>query len=345
MKIKVSIIVPVYNSEKYLPTCIDNLLKQNFDSYEIILIDDGSSDRSGAIIDEYATKNEIIRAYHKQNGGICSARNYGIDVANGEYIAFCDNDDLTNPNLLIDNYQLAKKYSANIVRFLREVSYENKGIKTYERPKECDELIIYDNKELFENMNKIMNSSVGIWCGLYEKAFLDEHNLRFNEQFKYGVEDNYFNLECYDYCKKLVFNQHIYYEWCQRDVHSTSKKFNENYLKSNQEAMELWYELANKHHLFKQAPGVFEDVMTNCYLIGFYERMLMPNCPYSMKQKINFLKKLKELKMFRNIDQGSLKAFKKLSITRYITYKLFLKNAHRLNFLIIKTYLKKMGRL
>ena len=117
---KVSVIVPVYNSEKYLPETIDSILNQKFADFELILIDDGSKDSSGVICDSYAAKDSRVRVIHKENGGICSARNAGLKIARGEYLAFCDNDDKYLPNLLEDNYELAKEYNADIVRFKRK---------------------------------------------------------------------------------------------------------------------------------------------------------------------------------------------------------------------------------
>lgn len=90
---KISVIIPVYNVEKYLKDCIDSILMQSMQNYEIILVNDGSTDRSGMICDEYANKHKNIFAYHKENGGPSDARNYGIEKANGEYIIFADSDD------------------------------------------------------------------------------------------------------------------------------------------------------------------------------------------------------------------------------------------------------------
>ena len=90
---KISIIVPVYNVEQYLPRCIDNILNQSFADLELLLIDDGSKDKSGAICDEYAAKDSRIRVYHKENGGVSSARNIGLENARGEWLAFIDGDD------------------------------------------------------------------------------------------------------------------------------------------------------------------------------------------------------------------------------------------------------------
>lgn len=91
--ISVSIIVPVYNAEKYLRRCIDSILSQSFEHFELLLVDDGSTDSSGVICDEYATKDNRVRVFHKTNGGVSSARNLGIVKSCGEWVAFVDADD------------------------------------------------------------------------------------------------------------------------------------------------------------------------------------------------------------------------------------------------------------
>lgn len=90
---QISIIVPVYNIEQYLPRCIDSILNQSFADFELLLIDDGSKDKSGAICDEYAAKDSCIRVFHKENGGVSSARNLGLENARGEWLSFIDGDD------------------------------------------------------------------------------------------------------------------------------------------------------------------------------------------------------------------------------------------------------------
>lgn len=102
---KISVIVPVYNAEKYLHRCIDSILVQTFTDFELLLINDGSKDRSGVICDEYAVKDSRVRVFHKENGGVSSARNVGLDNANGEWVTFCDSDDYVYPCWL-ENYNI-----------------------------------------------------------------------------------------------------------------------------------------------------------------------------------------------------------------------------------------------
>ena len=108
---KVSFIVPVYNAGKYLHRCIDSLMQQSFTDFEVLLVDDGSSDDSGKICNDYAAKDERVKVFRKVNGGVSSARNLGLDNASGEYISFVDADDYLETNamsdsLFIDGYDL-----------------------------------------------------------------------------------------------------------------------------------------------------------------------------------------------------------------------------------------------
>lgn len=109
-----SVIVPVYNVEIYLNQCIDSLINQTFKNFEIILVDDGSTDNSGSICDEFAEKYDNVFAFHKQNGGLSSARNYGIEKARGEYLAFIDSDDFVESNMFEHLVGNALKYNADI---------------------------------------------------------------------------------------------------------------------------------------------------------------------------------------------------------------------------------------
>ena len=116
---KISIIVPVYNAEKYLHRCIDSILNQTFIDFEVLLINDGSTDSSGVICDEYAKKDSRIKVFHKRNGGVSSARNIGVVNMTGEYCIHCDSDDYMEYNLLEEVYSCARRHSADMVIFER----------------------------------------------------------------------------------------------------------------------------------------------------------------------------------------------------------------------------------
>lgn len=112
---KISVIVPIYRVEEYLPKCLDSLLKQTFRDLEVILVDDGSPDRCGEICDEYREKDSRIRVIHKENGGLSSARNAGLDIAAGKYVAFVDSDDTVTPDCYEKLFRCAEKYDADLV--------------------------------------------------------------------------------------------------------------------------------------------------------------------------------------------------------------------------------------
>ena len=99
---KISVIVPVYNVEDYLPRCIDSILAQDYEDFELLLIDDGSTDKGGHICDGYAKHDVRVRVFHKENGGVSSARNLGLDNAVGEFVAFVDSDDYVESAYLSD---------------------------------------------------------------------------------------------------------------------------------------------------------------------------------------------------------------------------------------------------
>lgn len=110
----VSIIVPVYNVKSYVGECVESLCRQTYTNLEILLVDDGSTDGSGEVCDEYAGRDERIRVIHQANRGLSGARNMGLDDARGEYIAFVDSDDLVSPNYVETLYELLMKYEADI---------------------------------------------------------------------------------------------------------------------------------------------------------------------------------------------------------------------------------------
>ena len=114
---RISVIVPVYNVEKYLCKCVDSILVQSYTNFELLLIDDGSTDSSGLICDEYAAKDLRVRVFHKQNGGLSSARNVGISIAMGEYVIFVDSDDYWTSSSVLDKLLVcAIQNDADIVR-------------------------------------------------------------------------------------------------------------------------------------------------------------------------------------------------------------------------------------
>ena len=125
-KPSVTLIVPVYNVEKYLNRCIDSILNQTLEDFELILVDDGSKDNSGNICDEYMRKDRRVKVIHKENGGLSDARNSGIEISTGEYLSFIDSDDWVEKEFLETLYNNAIKYQAEIVIVNLHKVFDNK---------------------------------------------------------------------------------------------------------------------------------------------------------------------------------------------------------------------------
>ena len=121
----VSVIIPIYNVERYLRDCIESVLAQSFSDIEVILVDDGSPDNCGAICDEYAGKDNRITVIHKKNGGLSDARNAGLDIARGKYILFVDSDDMIKKETVSHLYEYIRREKAQIVYFNAETLYED----------------------------------------------------------------------------------------------------------------------------------------------------------------------------------------------------------------------------
>ena len=188
---KYSVIIPIYNVENYLNACVDSVLNQNTsEDYEIILIDDGSPDRSGAICDRYAQNHKNIRVFHDTNHGVSHARNVGIDMAAGEYIFFLDADDLWERNLLkIVSPLLDKK--PDMAWYGHTCFYED------DTKEPCILRQVPAGETGTQYLSRLFAENlvpeVYPWCYAYRKDFLNAHQLRFQEDLKVS-EDFVFNM-------------------------------------------------------------------------------------------------------------------------------------------------------
>lgn len=192
---KVSIIVPVYKVEKYLPQCIDSLLAQTYPDFEVLLIDDGSPDNSGAICDEYAARDSRIRVFHKENGGVSSARNLGLDKAEGDWVAFIDSDDCLDP----DTLKICSAYFEDY----DTVRFSMRRILNVEKTSVLDTEITENDTEE-EYLYKVVsrNAILGVCVGLYKLSIFKDNNIRFRTDLISG-EDWLAQLQYLLHCKAL----------------------------------------------------------------------------------------------------------------------------------------------
>jgi glycosyltransferase involved in cell wall biosynthesis len=204
----ISIIVPIYNTEKYLKKCIDSLINQTYKNIEIILINDGSKDNSHNIVSSYRDKR--IKYYKKENEGIGKTRNFGIDKATGDYLMFIDSDDYISKDCCEKFYNKIKKSKADIVvsDFYKDINGKYEYIKIDD----------FEDSNLKDNSSLLVKINPGPCNKVYKRELVINNNIRFNEQYKY--EDSPFVIESLIKAKKIVkLNEALSY-YC---IHNNSE--------------------------------------------------------------------------------------------------------------------------
>ena len=200
---KVSVIVPIYNVEKYLPKCLDSLVNQTLDDIEIILVNDGSLDDSGKIAKEYSEKyKDKIIYLEKENGGLSDARNYGIPYATGEYIAFLDSDDYIDIDAYKQMYEKAKKEEADFLECDFIWEYPNKQV--------IDKRIDYKNKQEMLAVVRVV-----AWNKLIKRDLIIKNNIRFPKGLRY--EDIEFTYKLLPYLNKISYIDKNFIHYVQRN--------------------------------------------------------------------------------------------------------------------------------
>ena len=207
----ISVIIPVYNVEEYLRECVDSVLKQTYESFEVILVDDGSTDTSGDICDEYAGKDTRIKVIHQKNQGLSGARNAGFDSSNGKYVYFLDSDDWILPETLKELVDKAEKEEAEVVFFdansfadsTEEFRVEQRYLRKYE----------YKTEEGYQVLEKLQNhkeyhSAVPLL--FLKREFLQDNDIRFESGILY--EDMLYTYEVYCKAKCVAHIQKAFYQ-------------------------------------------------------------------------------------------------------------------------------------
>ena len=233
---KISVIIPIYNVEKFLKQGIESAINQTYTNLEIILVDDGSTDLSPQICEEYSKMDKRIKVIHKENGGLSSARNAGLDVATGKYIMFLDADDTFEPNACEVLYKEIEKTDADFV-VGNYIHMTHDGVK-WESP--LFDVNLYDNFELsindFQKSFFVMNSVV--WNKIFRRDFIEKHHLRFIP--KALAEDAIFSTYCYVYTNKAFYINDVVYDYRQNEPNkSISTNCTKAYFERINEAYKL----------------------------------------------------------------------------------------------------------
>lgn len=235
---KLSIIIPIYNSEKYLRECIESILKQTFKDFELILIDDGSTDGSGEICDEYKMKNDNIKVVHKSNKGQARRRNDGISIAAGDYILMVDSDDMIEPDMCSTMISYIKKYDADCVCAGYKRLFSDGSMTEYP---EFDMVEVYENSDIikdtllkrfigaeYKSIKPMMPSAC---TKIYKRSTIVANNVIFQDVKKIYSEDLLFNFEFFNVAKTVVCLPDMFYIYRHNDI-STSNSYNADRSKS-----------------------------------------------------------------------------------------------------------------
>lgn len=218
---KISIIVPVYNSERTLPKCVDSIISQTLTSFELLLINDGSLDNSGKICDEYSKIDSRIHVYHKANGGVSSARNLGLDNAKGEWIVFVDSDDW----IKIDHIEIVTKKNSDIIFIgYKEI---NEKDNTIIREQQLQEYIATDRCECVNLILKAFKDrNFGFtWCKFFKRSIIEDNQLRFKKNISIR-EDEVFTFEYCNFIKSAeIYPYNSYYY-----VHSRNSLMHQKFI-------------------------------------------------------------------------------------------------------------------
>ena len=293
----ISVIVPVYNVEKYINQCVDSLLVQTYKNFEVILVDDGSTDSSGIICDNYAKNNPNIRVIHKENQGLGLARNTGLQYALGEYVTFIDSDDYADKHLLEDLYSgiIEKDVDVCIGGFKKitdsgNILYEEKyDIQYYSENMKTNSAFI---KMLGSLPNKHDSIRMSVWNVLYKLSIIKDNNIQFPSERELISEDLIFDFYYYQYVKrfKLLNNSNYYYR-----ANPTSLTM--SYRKDRLEKTIIFY----KHlsNLMKESNYSKEAFLRLKKLIFIYIRMCIKQEKTNISN-LNFFKSLSNIKRICN---------------------------------------------
>lgn len=271
----VSLIVPVFNCEKYLNKCLQSIVTQTYRNLEIILVDDGSSDRSGMICDDFAREDSRIVVIHKKNGGVSRARNEGINIAKGEWLCFVDSDDYVGQDYVINMYNAVKNGTGLVV------ARTNRSIPIESIDLEKDGIPLYFS-------NKSILSLSGPMSKLFSKRIIENNKVRFPEDISMG-EDGIFFTQYLNYVPKVSLIDKCDYTYCDNDNSLSSKYYSFNI---EWQCFVSWKKAAET--FFRQTNNTLYHVWNNRIGAQFIRCILsLHRC---RKEKLSFSQKMKYLK-------------------------------------------------
>lgn len=318
----ISVIVPVYNVEDFLSMCINSILNQKYYNFELILVDDGSTDSSGTICDKFALVDDRITVVHKRNSGVSSARNIGIELASGRYVVFVDSDDYLHENYLMELIYIIQEYPLSWCFCGCNCVDEKNNILEYN----C----VYDNKQKYRNYSLTeyyniwkANYSALLWIRIFDLDIIKKNNLKFDENMSLS-EDVLFNLEYGKYCNGFsiinlpLYNHRVYKNDSYN--HLDGKKVKNSFY-INQKIYDARKTFIPLNHLHDFETSSFYSFIQNI-------REVANNTEYSLENKKEHIKMIvscKEFKHSMKIADTSKENWKLLLALKFELVNLILK--------------------
>ncbi len=217
---KISVVVPVYNVEKYLKECIDSIINQTLEDIEIICVNDGSTDSSLEILNDYAKKDSRIIVINKSNSGYGHTMNMGLNAASGEYIGIIESDDFADKNMFEDLYKLAKEYDADIVKGdWYNYWSKNKFARKNNRISSAKTLKLTNSKQ----DKSLLRINPSVWSAIYKKEFLNKYNIRFLETPGASYQDLAFSFKIFALAERVILTDKAYLYYRQDNMNSSVK--------------------------------------------------------------------------------------------------------------------------
>lgn len=255
---KVSVIVPVYNVEEYLPDTIESIINQTYGDIEIILVDDGSTDQSGAIIDEYAQRDTRIKPIHKKNAGVSAARNTGFTAVDSNLVMFLDADDLFDSNMIAEMRQVLVDGNCDFVVGSIETFDSDSGKPIWKQKiknSNGKRIEVCDYAKSKSDIN-FSRTNVGAPMKMYRKSFLDKHDMLFNEKILRSAEDVDFHVRSFIYADRIGYVNKPYYKY-RVNTPTSSTMVIDKYYDEIMTAMKSSEEYIRKAKLYKTLEKTF----------------------------------------------------------------------------------------
>lgn len=278
---QVSVIMPVYNSAEFVPDAARSVLEQDYDDFELVLVDDGSTDGSGTVCNELAAQHANVRVLHKPNGGMCSARNYALDRIETPYVAFCDNDDHYLPHLLRDNMHILTTSGADCVYYGRQLAiYDDASDRPRISVTKPKKHTVLRGQEIRDQYDLARSGSDAVWACIYRREVIERAGLRFDERLRHGHEDTIFTLQFLRAAEAIALNPQYYYVWMRRTSHSSSFSITDDLKLGYETAVNLECALIEDWDVARRLPDYCSDCMARYLLNPLETAMLAGNISY-----------------------------------------------------------------